>query len=770
MARKRVLSSVSLRHRHNVAVGDRTVRVRCACGGRGCVLGLVSAPKRMSFSCRISHSVTTYRNTLLIISTARKMRTRAVSGLCVTVRRSLRVVPVVGGYSVVGTVPRRIRSRVVSLLKYGHRRVVHTSKEANRNISRVLGTMIRHVPRPRNSRRTPLRTLVFSSIFGSFHNVVTCFGVIGKDVGSNSGITFVGANGRCATSRVNILGVRVSPHGRLRYNSINCVMSNVGATARMGINSAVARITHPYARTVSKFRRIGPVIFTNLCPVRARSFRGLHTSLRGLRLGSTSLAFRPRSSITLKFNFHYKFLKLLRVRVMRRHLSHRFGVSIVAAIPGISCLICSGRNRMGRIRGPTNVPSIALVSRVRRPCVGSSVVAASAFVKPVVALYLKGENRLLGRRCVDNGHIRLRCGVPLKRVIVSFCSGLGDVSGKCTSFSCRRSKFHPSGLIGLSVLLGKRPISTLSALARVSGTASFKQEVYRGLGRLLPHRRFSVTVRTTVNTGVVTHRAIGRLHGSMATGYCKNSIDQGEGLLRGRGGKGGHVGRVNGIRIPRGTFLTILGLSWPRLAPGTVSLEHSITHRVTHVCYHLSPTNVRTLSRVLMPFGFTGKSIILPRNRVYQRVCFIRHNVMERCCCGNKGRLARRFSCRKHVIVYVRDFLGRRPSHLVMRALRGDHLCNVPCSRLRRLTRRGHRVRLLFHGVVRRTLVDSRIRTSDRHFRGTARHCAHLLGAGPRVLLHTPVLRVTSCLRVSPRALDHIHDTRLTRRAGGSGI
>lgn len=560
--RTRILSSVSLRHRQNVAVGDRTVRVGCGCGKRRCVLGLVSAPKRISFSCRMSHSVTTYRNTLLVISTTRNVRTRAVSGLCVTVRGSLRVVPVVGGVSLPDTVPSRIRSRVIRLLKYPQRSVLQTDNGAKRKMCSVLGAVIRGIPTPGNSPRTPLRYLVFSSIFGPFHNVVTCFGIMGKIVHGKSRIGFVTANGRCSTSRIKMLGLAVSPHSRVHAKSINCVVSNVGASHRIQIKSAVARITHPTGSTVTKFRRIGPVIFTNICPVSDRSFRGLHTSLRGLRLGSTSLAFRPRDSTTLNFNFHYNFLKLLRVRVIRRHLSHRFGVSIVAAIPGISCGICSGGNGYARIRGPNNLPSPALVSRVSRPCVHTSIVAGAAFVNPVVALYLNGHNVLVGRRCVSNSHIRVRCSVPLNRVMVSFCSGLGDVSGKCTSFSCRVRSFHPDGLIGLSVLLGKRPISTLSALARVSGDITFNQHVYRGLGRLVPQRRFSVTVRTTVKTGVVTHRAVGTIHGSMATGYCNNSVSHGHGLLRGRGRKGGQVGRVNAIRIPRGTFLTMLGLSW----------------------------------------------------------------------------------------------------------------------------------------------------------------------------------------------------------------
>lgn len=86
--RTRILSSVSVRHRHNVAVGTRSIALCCSRpGNRHCRLGFVSAPNRISFSCRISHSLTTYRNTLLIMSTTRNIRTRSITGYCATISR-----------------------------------------------------------------------------------------------------------------------------------------------------------------------------------------------------------------------------------------------------------------------------------------------------------------------------------------------------------------------------------------------------------------------------------------------------------------------------------------------------------------------------------------------------------------------------------------------------------------------------------------------------------------------------------------------------------
>lgn len=56
--------------------------------------------------------------------------------------------------------------------------------------------------------------------------------------------------------------------------------------------------------------------------------------------------------------------------------------------------------------------------------------------------------------------------------------------------------------------------------------------------------------------------------------------------------------------------------------------------------------------------------------------------------------------------------------------------------------------------------------TSALHFRPTRRHCGGLLRLRPRVLGHTPLICVTSLLRVAPRALDHIHSTDLGKWMG----
>lgn len=343
-------------------------------------------------------------------------------------------------------------------------------------------------------------------------------------------------------------------------------MYTVGSVRNTPINSALALTHGPTRGTLPNFGGIGPRMCTNLFPMDSSSCRTFHSTLNGLDLGSTSLFCRPRDSDTLNFNFHYNFLNLLRVRVVRRHLRHRCSLSLVAATPAMICRIRAASERIVCISDPSGLPTMGGVCRLHRPVTRYRVLLPRTCLNGIVALYMRGHNIRAGVIC-RNGRITLACRVPVTRIILSFFSHLGSASHNCTSLSCGFGHFRTSSVMHMSMLVGNRHISTLTLVARHSGSRGHNHRLIRGVGSLVPHRRFSVTVRTTVNARVVTQSAIGRLHGGMLTGYCNNSVDHGGGLLRGRGRNGGHVGRVNGIRLPRRTFLTVLRINgsggWP---------------------------------------------------------------------------------------------------------------------------------------------------------------------------------------------------------------
>lgn len=561
--RTRLLSSVSLRHRHNVAVGTETMDIVCGTSSkRRCLFGLVSAPNRISFGCRISHSLTTYRNTVLIISTSRNVRTRALTGACLTISDKLRVIPIIGGVSLPDTSPSEIVRRVRSMVNVPTRSTPGVSTGTKVGVRTILRGIIRSVPTPANSVGTPLHTLVFSDCCSDCGNMVVCMELGRKRVRPNSRFGLVTANDIFGIIRYKLVRT-ATPRGasNLCTNRINCVANSVGALTSTGINSAIALASGPTRRPLPNCHRTRPVIFYNVCPISNTECNSLGSTLRGLQLGSTTLSFSPRASITLKFNFHYKFLKLLRVRVVRRQLRERCRLSLVAATPDMVCEVAHASNAIRVVSGPAGCPSPSLVRVTRRPMASTRVCTPGRCINGVVRLYRSEQKAFISVRCVSTSHISLRCMLPLTRVVCSFFSALGSHAENCTSFSCRLGRCIRDGLIGLSVVLGNRIISTLSFVVRTSGTCSETEGVTRGLGRGVPERLFRVPVRTYVNNGVVTERAMGTVHGSMLTGYCNNSVSHGGGLLRGRGRNGGHVHRLNSIRIPRRTFVTILGLS-----------------------------------------------------------------------------------------------------------------------------------------------------------------------------------------------------------------
>lgn len=186
-----------------------------------------------------------------------------------------------------------------------------------------------------------------------------------------------------------------------------------------------------------------------------------------------------------------------------------------------------------------------------------------------------------------------------------------------------------------------------------------------------------------------------------------------------------------------------------------------MTERLTHECDAVARSRLSVLRSVLRPVGCNGNRGVLMRKRIYEGVSCVRGKLIHRFCAGCSGRMARRLNISRSVFVYVRDLFGRAPSCLRIRTLRPALMCTLPGTGLRTTTVEGMGVRVLCHGVLRRDLVRSRMRTSLVQFRATPGGCGHLYRLGPRIILHTPLACVTDCLRVAPRALSHVQSGAL---------
>lgn len=116
-------------------------------------------------------------------------------------------------------------------------------------------------------------------------------------------------------------------------------------------------------------------------------------------------------------------------------------------------------------------------------------------------------------------------------------------------------------------------------------------------------------------------------------------------------------------------------------------LGRAMSTTVGSHCPNVTPRKEELVRRVLVHGRMRGNTLLLGRKRVDRGVMFMKGNVLHRFCCGGNGSIARRFSCRNYVVVYVRDALGRRPARLVVRTLRPDIMCLLPCGGLLALAR-----------------------------------------------------------------------------------
>ncbi len=436
---REMVSSGSLRERHNVAVLSGGADIVCNSVG----VGVISAPNRTSFNNRIRHVLRVISNMLLLISTFRNYVPRAHFILGGTLTLNGGTIIMMGGVSEPVTEPRRIISRILSLfvrLKTSSRRVrfpmVFTSNHSNctscspsvgnRSVGPLFSTVIGRVSTPGNSMSNPLRVLFAGVRCSSCLNHVNINHIVHKRIGDNRRITiYRGSNARGGRGVTGLFVCHNLGERRRRGTDINSVVRITNLTS-LRVNRATYSTggvrTLPFIGVSRPALSVGFVIggspFTNGRNGFIAS-HGLHSHLFGRIVAGMDLHIR-RASSTSAFGISNE--NRLRLSVLVRAVHHR-NCRFRISPPRIVCGHSRGKGLLRPVR--------LLVVRMPRRCINT------------IVRHLNAQGtRVGGVNAHSNNISRLRFSVPTEKLLNCHSrfvasAGNGNVVGRMFS-DCRR--------------------------------------------------------------------------------------------------------------------------------------------------------------------------------------------------------------------------------------------------------------------------------------------------------------------------------------------
>jgi len=232
--------------------------------------------------------------------------------------------------------PNNTSTKITNLINNNTTKILRISTKTKQNINTILNTIIKQIPTPTNNPNTPPHTLIFNSSYNQYHNIITFIHIINNIFHPHKNLHTITLNTHFKTQKINFISPNIHPIQKLHTNKINYIITKLKNISKLHINNTLTHNHNKTNKPLPKYKKIKPIIFTKLFPTNSNNYPKLHNTLKKLKLNNTTLFYKPKTSQTLNFNFHYNFLNLLHIKIIHKQLKHKFNLNLLITTPNIT--------------------------------------------------------------------------------------------------------------------------------------------------------------------------------------------------------------------------------------------------------------------------------------------------------------------------------------------------------------------------------------------------------------------------------------------------
>ncbi|MFP3914910.1 MAG: translation elongation factor 4, partial [Actinomycetota bacterium] len=301
-----------------------------------------------------------------------------------------------------------------------------------------------------------------------------------------------------------------------------------------------------------------PMVFSGLFPTDGDEFENLRDALGRLSLNDASLVWEPETSRALGFGFRCGFLGLLHMEIVRERLEREYDLDLVATAPSVAYRVITAEGDAVEVRSPQDLPDPASISEISEPYVRVMVLTPSEYMGAVIDLLQNRRGEMGSINYVGTERVELDYQIPLAEIVFDFYDQLKSRTRGYASLDYEPSKYRPTDLVRVDVLLNGQPVDAFSAIVHRDRSYEYGKRMVERLRELIPRQLFDVPIQAAVGGRIIARETVkakrkdvlSKCYGGDVTRKKKLLARQKEGKKR--------MKMVGSVEVPQEAFVEAL--------------------------------------------------------------------------------------------------------------------------------------------------------------------------------------------------------------------
>ena len=557
-----VLDNMELERERGITIKSQAVRtVYKAKDGEEYIFNLIDTPGHVDYNYEVSRSLAACDGAILVVDAAQGIEAQTLANVYLALDHDLEVLPVINKIDLPSANPEYVAHEIEDVIGIEAMDAPKISAKVGLNIEDVLESIVHKIPAPKGDSNSPLKALIFDSIYDAYRGVIVFVRIKEGRVKKGDMIHMLATGAKESVVEVGYFGAgQFIACDELSAGMVGYITASIKNVKDTRVGDTITLVDNPCKEALPGYKKVTPMVYCGLYPADGAKYNDLRDALEKLQLNDASLFYEPETSLALGFGFRCGFLGLLHLEIIQERLEREYNLDLVTTAPGVVYNVYKTNGEMISLTNPSNLPDPSEIERMEEPMVSAEIMLTKEFVGAIMTLCQERRGTYISMEYIEENRAILKYDLPLNEIIYDFFDALKSRSRGYASLDYELKAYVPSTLCKLDILINKEQVDALSFIVHSSSAYERGRKMCEKLKEEIPRHLFEIPIQAAVGGKVIARETVKAMRKDVLAKCYGGDISRKRKLLEKQKEGKKRMRQIGSVEIPQKAFMSVLKL------------------------------------------------------------------------------------------------------------------------------------------------------------------------------------------------------------------
>ena len=554
-----LLDSMDLERERGITIKLNAVELNfTAKDGETYIFHLIDTPGHVDFTYEVSRSLAACEGAVLVVDAAQGIEAQTLANVYLALDNDLEILPVINKIDLPAADPERVRKEIEDVIGIDASEAVLASAKAGIGIEDILEQIVEYVPAPQGDLSSPLKALIFDSVYDSYRGVILNVRIMDGVVRPGDTIQMMSNGKKFDVTEVGVFSPKAVSRDYLMVGDVGYITASIKTVQDTRVGDTVTLANNPAKKALSGYRKMNPMVYCGLYPIDTSRYNDLREALEKLELNDAALQFEPETSQALGFGFRCGFLGLLHMDVIQERLEREFNLELITTAPSVIYHVNKTDGTQIIVDNPADFPEPVTIDSVEEPYVKAQIMVPNDYVGAVMELSQRKRGEFITMDYLDDYRVNVVYEIPLSEIVFDFFDKLKSSTKGYASLDYEMTDYKSSRLVKMDILLNAETVDALGFIVHRDFAYERGKAIVEKLKKLIPRQQFEVPIQAAIGQKIVARSDIKALRKNVLAKCYGGDVSRKRKLLEKQKEGKKRMKQIGSVEVPQEAFMAVL--------------------------------------------------------------------------------------------------------------------------------------------------------------------------------------------------------------------